>query len=187
MSQVFKPATSGSLPPSVATQYQTDNGTAVPALNILLVKGKESTEDNTNGIIVKGGVVGTGTANEVDVTITNRMSGAVTTTNATPTEIISPFALGGVDATYAFEITAVAINTTDSTGWSAKSFGTLRTDGTDAFVVGSQDNFEDIDTGMETVGIEIIFSGNAFSIEVTGIAGKTIKWVAVATYVKVSA
>lgn len=187
MSQFYQGVTAGSLPPSVATQYQTDNGTAVPAANILLVNGKESSENNANGIIVKGGVVGTGTPNEVDVTLTNRMSGSVTTTNATPTEIISPFALGGVDATYAFDITVVAINTTDHKGWSAKTFGTLRTDGTNAFVVGAQDNFEDVDTGMETVGISIIFSGNDFSIEVTGIAAKTIKWSAVVTYVKVSA
>ena len=39
MSQIIKNLASGPVPPAVATSYVTDNGTAVPALNILNVIG----------------------------------------------------------------------------------------------------------------------------------------------------
>lgn len=48
MSQFFTVLTSGSIPPSIATQYITDNGTAVPAANILNVLG--GTGATTSGI-----------------------------------------------------------------------------------------------------------------------------------------
>jgi hypothetical protein len=42
-------STSGAVPPYVATQYQTDDGIAVPALNILNVLGGDGTETTGSG------------------------------------------------------------------------------------------------------------------------------------------
>jgi len=56
MSQVFKPSFSGPIPPSIATSYMTDSGTATPAANILNVLGgtgaTTSAPGNSNTILV---------------------------------------------------------------------------------------------------------------------------------------
>jgi len=87
MSQFYQGTVAGSLPPSVPTQFNTQNGIATPSGNILIVNGFDSIENNNNGIITKGGVDGTGTVNEVDVVLTNRIVLTTTTADATPTTL----------------------------------------------------------------------------------------------------
>ncbi len=54
MSQIIIPSSGGTPPPSVATSYVTDNGTAVPSLNILNVLGGDGviTEGSGNTITI---------------------------------------------------------------------------------------------------------------------------------------
>ena len=109
MSQFFQTLNSGNvpIPPSVATSYVTQDGTAVPANNILIVNAFDSTEDNSNGLITKGGVVGTGTANEVDIVITNRLQGTGSTVGAVTADLVT-FSLGATPATYVIEANTLA-------------------------------------------------------------------------------
>lgn len=184
MSQIFKPLTSsGPIPPTIPTQFNTQNGNAVPAANILIVNGFDSTENNDNGIITKGGVVGTGTANEVDVVITNRITGSVTTTDATPTTIAS-FSLGVTAAVFTFDIQIASFNATDVNGDGYSIFGSARTDGAIASLCGTPDKVVNEEVA-DTADANMVVSGNNVIIQATGIAGKTHRWKVVANYVQV--
>ena len=184
MSQIYKTLTSsGPIPPNIPTSFTTQNGTATPAANILIINGFDSTENNDNGIITKGGVVGTGTSNEVDVVITNRIQGAVTTADATPTTIIT-FPLTAI-GNYAFDINISAYNTTDTTGASYSLFVGVKSVGGVATKLNLEDKIVNEEITMIPCNTSITASGNSVLVQVTGIAAKSINWNAVGTYVYV--
>ena len=60
MSQIIKPGTSGSLPPSVPLQFTTDSGVAVPALNNLNVFGGTGATTSGAGSTITIDVTGVG-------------------------------------------------------------------------------------------------------------------------------
>jgi hypothetical protein len=173
--------TSGPVPPQVPTSFVTQNGTAVPAANILIVHGIDSTENNASGITAKGGVVGTGTSNEVDIVLTNRVRGTVTTANATPTTVIS-FALGVTPGVYTFSGDITAFDITDTAGASYGVISGIRTTGAAAIEIGTQfsTNFEEV--AMTNADIDVTVSGNNVIFQVTGIAATTIDWDALFNY-----
>lgn len=182
MSQIFKPLTSsGPIPPIIPTSFQTQNGTGVPAANILIVNGFDSTENNDNGIITKGGVVGTGTSNEVDIVLTNRATGTITTINATPTVVLT-FPLGAVPGVYYFNGDIAAFDVTDTAGGAYSFTSAARTTGLAGIEIGTE--FKDVleEAAMAASDIAVSVSANNFIVTVTGIAAKTINWNAFLTY-----
>lgn len=166
---------SGPVPPEVATSYETQDGTAVPLANILIINGFDSSENNDNGIITKGGVVGTGTQNEVDVVLTNRATGQVTTTDATPTAALT-FGLGAVAGVYFIEGYITAFDKTDVAGGAYSFVSGARTTGVAGTEIGTE--FKDVleEAAMAGADFDVSVSGNNFLITVTGIAAKTIDW-----------
>lgn len=185
MSQFFQGTTAGSLPPSVATSYVTNNGTAVPAANVLIIHGTDSSENNNAGIIAKGGVVGTGTSNEVDIVLTNRVKGAVTTTTAASTPIIT-FSLGAIPGVYTFSGDITAFDSTDSAGSSYGVITGIRTTGVSAIEIGTQFNTNFEEVALVAANISVGVSGNSVVFSVIGVAGKTIDWDALFNYRLVS-
>lgn len=187
MSQFYTGVTAGSLPPTVPTSFTTNNGTATPLANNIIIHGISSSSNNANGIISNGGVVGTGIQNEVDIALTNRITGSTMTSDgAGQTQTFSNFNLGSTPGTYIFTIDVVAYNITDAISASYKVFLSRRTNGAAAFGVGS-DWFVDFDEGnMLNVTVTAQTVGNTFQISVTGLAGKVIDWLSVATYTFVS-
>ena len=181
MSQIYKSLISGPVPPSVATSYVTQKGTAVPSANTLIVFGEQSTENNNSGIIVKGGVVGTGTSNEVDVVLTNRVTGQITTSDATPTTIIT-LDMGLSAGVMCLQGTVEAYDITDTAGAVYSFTSGLRTTGGAGIEIATQSEGIFVETSMATATIDINASGNNVVVIVTGIAGKTINWDAFFTY-----
>lgn len=186
MSQFFVGITAGSLPPAVPTSFVTDDGTAVPVANILLVEGKDSTENNDNGIITKGGVAGTGTANEVDIVITNRITGTATTTDGVTPVILSTFPLGATPGTFLLEIRIVAYNVTDALSAGYTSTSTIRTTGASASEIDAAPGIISEEGTMSGVVVQNQIVGNTVEIEVTGLTGKVINWKSLTTYIEVT-
>jgi hypothetical protein len=174
--------TAGPVPPAVPTSFTTQNGTAVPVANNLIVNGFDSTENNNNGIITKGGVVGTGTQQEVDVVITNRLQGTGTTVGATTADLVT-FSLGVTPGAYNVEAKVVGFNssTPSSTGFTV--IGTVRTTGAAGALDGTPDETPVESIALIASDVDFIISGNNLIIRVTGVAGLTINWNVVATYV----
>jgi hypothetical protein len=159
----------GPVPPTVATSYVTDSGTAVPALNVLNVLTAESS------INIDRGVETTGSGNTVTVLLTNRITGTVTTNNATPTTIIS-FPLGATPGVYFFDGDIVAFDSTDTAGAAYSFTSGMRTTGAAAIEIGTEfkDLFEEV--AMSASDFNVIASGNSIVIQAVGIAAKTIDW-----------
>lgn len=180
--------TAGNLPPEVATSYETQSGTAVPASHILLVKAFDSTENNINGIVTKGGVSagdppGTGAANELAVYLTNRIAGTGTTTDAvTPVQVYS-FAMGATPGTYLFTTNISVFNVTDSLSASYSEKFAVRTDGVIGTLITTGLNFMSEEGAMSALSIANSIVGNNLELDVTGLAGKTIHFVAVVEYI----
>jgi len=175
MSQFFTSTNSGNLPPSVATSYVTDSGTAIPSGNILNIVTNDSNINNDNGI------QSIGSGNTVTVRLTNRITGSITTTDATPTTLLS-VPLGSTPGVYIVQGDITAYNTTDLEGASYTYVGAATTNGVTAveIAIENKDLFEQI--SMVASDFTIAVSGNSAFIEVVGLVGKTINWSALFTY-----
>lgn len=182
MSNAYLKVTSGNLPPEVATSYETQNGTAVPSANILIVNGVDSTENNANGIIAKGGVAGTGTVNDVDIVLTNRITGTVETVGATSQNVITftPPATAGI---YDLIIHLCAFNAADVLGTTYEINGAVVCDGLGFVATTGTPTIEmDGNAAFNVNQVNVSISLGVIDVTVLGLATKTIRWTGLMTY-----
>lgn len=185
MSQIYKASTGGGvLPPSVPTTFTTQDGAAVPAANILIVNGAYSTQDNDNGIISKGGVAGTGTSNEVDIVITNRLFGSGTAINGADADLVT-FSMAATPTVYRMFFDIAGRETTTNAGVGYSLFICVKSDGATATIVKTPFDDSDEDISLGAALCNAVVSGNNLIIRVTGVVGSTIVYKCVGTYVAV--
>lgn len=103
-------------------------------------------------------------------------SGSVTTTNATPTDILT-IPLGGTPGTFQFEARVKGYEATGPSGAGYNIYGTFITDGSSATLVGDQSIFNE-SVPLEDADAYFVASANDAILQVLGVAGLTIDWFA---------
>lgn len=181
--------------PSVATKYTTDMGDAVPVGNELDVKAVQTDENSNNGIQTRGGVAGTGkTANDLEVQLTNRVSGKVTTENDTFTAVV---AFNNIDDTqndtYMIEYRVAATSISGAPVTSGAVFKVdagVVIDGAATTLtllgVDTSNNFKDAVMATTDVRVDIIGTAVVLSVKGLPAVDADVNWSAVGTYTRVS-
>ena len=181
MSQVIKNLAAGPVPPTVPTSFVTDiNSPSVPIANVENVLGGFVNTNNANGIQTDG----SSGSNTLTVQLTNRLRGTGTTIEAVTADLVT-FPLGAVAGTFTFDSNFVAFESTTPAGAGYSIFGSARTTGAAAVLVGTPDKINNEEAALVAGNADLVVSGNNAIFRVTGVAGLTINWVVVATYVRV--
>jgi hypothetical protein len=178
MSNITLSGGGGSPPPFTEFEIVTDDGTVISVGGVINSNGGTTSANSPDGIRVIANPDG---SNNEEIQLTNRNQGTVTTTNATPTTIIS-FPLGTTPGVYTFSGDITGFDVTDGAGGSYGVISGIRTDGATAIEIGTQfsTNFEEL--AMVNADVDVTVSGNNVVFTVQGIAAKTINWDALFTY-----
>lgn len=168
--------TASVLPPTVATSFTTDSGVAVPAANNLNVLANDTTANDTDGITTSGA------GSTVTVLLTNRVQGSGSTVGAATTDLIT-LALGATPGTYTLEVSVSAFESTTPAAAGYSIFGTVRTTGAAAVLVGTPDKIVNEEAALATSDLNMVVSANNVIIRATGTAALTVGWNAVGYYV----
>ena len=172
---------SGPVPPAVPTSFVTDvNSPSIPIANLENIKGGTSTANNANGLQTDG----SSGSNTLTIQLTNRVTGSITTVDASSSAIIT-LALGGTPGTYTFDISVAGFATAGLSaplGAGYTIVGSVRTNGTTAFLIPTQtvDHFEE--GALSASSSLLAVSGNNALVNVTGVLGYTIDWQATLAY-----
>jgi hypothetical protein len=108
------------------------------------------------------------------------------------TQTLYTFPLGAVAGTYLFTTQLVAFDPTDSLGAGLAAYATVRTTGSTGVLIGSsiplvaKEGLLGLPLPGLVISVQVNAVANTFSVVVTGIAGKTIDYYVLTTYIFVS-
>lgn len=168
MSQIYKSSGGGGpVPPTVATSYPTDSGTAVPAANVL------------NVVTPGGGTQGiktTGSGNTITITLTDTTySGTAQTIGAT-TAVINANVPVPINSASSLIVNIVAIDAGNTVALGGESIALVKNLGGVLTVVGSSDVTRNNDMTLAAWNVGLTTSGANVQVQVTGVAGFTLNW-----------
>lgn len=179
MSQVIKNLAAGPVPPSVPTSFVTDDGTAIPALNVLNVNGIDSIENNVNGILTRANP---NLSDNLEIILSNRISVTATTSDGggqTQTvTLMTPTNATGIE----FSSSIIGYDSANDESAGGSQEGICRKSAGTVTIVGTNDSLDEADAGLIAVDWNIVGSGGDLAVEFTGIAGRTIVWRCTFTY-----
>ena len=168
----------------IETLTGNSGGPVPPTANNINQVGGTSSINDPNGITVIGSP-GTST---LTFTLTNRISGNAVSVGAVTTSVIT-FPLSATPGTYTFDVSiagfAIAgVGVPLGAGYTI--VGAVRSDGATATLLPSEaiDSFEEGALAGNAASLAV--SGNSVLIQVSGVAGYTIDWNGVGSYVFVS-
>ena len=181
MSQIYKTLTSGGpIPPTIPTSFVTDDGTAIPAANVLNVDGLDSTENNSNGIFTRADP---NLSNNLEVILSNRTRVIATTSDGAgqtqTVTIFTPTVSTGI--TFVVSITGYDSANNEVTGGELVGIA-RRSGGGVTVVIGTNDTFSESDAGLVTTDWDIVTDGTLIQVQFVGVAGRSIAWSAVFIY-----
>lgn len=157
--------TASNLPPSVATSYVTNSGTAVPALNVLNVLG-------SNGITTSG------SGNTVTISLVSpQLIGTATTIGATTANINVSIPIPADSATSI--IVNVAGKAVGVGSCGGEMIGLVENNGGVVSIVATADVTRNNTNTLAAWNVSLVVSGTNALVHVTGVAGFTINWRAI--------
>lgn len=170
---------SGPVPPTVATSYVTDDGTAIPAANILNVNGIDSTTNNANGIFTQADPNG---SNNLRVVLSNRIQITATTSDgAGQTQAVTLFTPTD-DTAITFSALIIGYDAPNNVAAGGSQQGVARKTGGAVTIVGTNDSLDESDAALNAVDWDVIATGADLQGQFVGIAGRTITWTMTFTY-----
>lgn len=113
------------------------------------------------------------------------LSGIATTVGATNANVIT-LPLGVLPGTYTFDIYITAFDAATPAGAGYAIVGSVRTTGAASVLIPNQAIDEMEEVVLIPADVALLVAGNNAIIQVLGVAGKTIDWLAVADYIFVS-
>jgi hypothetical protein len=160
--------------PAVPTTFVTDSGNATPALNVI------------NIVTPGGGTTGistSGAGNTITITLTDTsISGTGQTIGAVTADVIT-FPLGAVPGNYVFDVKVTGFESTTPAGASYTIEAGVTTTGAAAVLLPNQVPDEMEAAVLIPADASVTVAGNNMIVRVTGVAGLTITWKAVAEFI----
>jgi hypothetical protein len=151
--------TSGPVPPSVPTSFVTDNGTAIPASNVLNVVTPGS---GTQGIITSG------SGSTITITLTDKTLSGTATTTGNITANINVNIPVPTNSTTSVRVNIAGYDSTSNLGVGGEMIASVRNVAGTLTVIGIPDRTKNNDAALSDTNWTLIVSGTNALVQVTG-------------------